>query len=51
MLIIFQVGLTDKGSVFIILGYGQIQPEIFAEFTPKKLKECKVGCGCIHDVI
>ena len=38
----FQVGLTDKGSVFMILGSGRIQPETFAEFTPKELKKCKV---------
>ena len=38
----FQVGLTDKGSVFVILGSGRIQPETFAEFTPKELKKCKV---------
>ena len=48
MLINFQVGLTDKGSVFVILGSGRIQPETFAEFTPKELKKCKVGCGCMQ---
>ena len=48
MLINFQVGLTDKGSVFVILGSGRIQPETFAKFTPKELKKCKVGCGCMQ---
>ncbi len=45
----FQVGLTDKGSVFVILGSGRIQPETFAEFTPKELKKCKVGCSCMQN--
>jgi hypothetical protein len=47
-MLMFQVGLTDKGSVFVILGSGRIQPETFAEFTPKELKKCKVRCGCIY---
>ena len=42
--LIFQVGLTEKGSVFVILGSGRIQPVTFTEFTPKELKKCKVQC-------
>ena len=31
----------------MILGSGRIQPETFAEFTPKELKKCKVGCTTV----
>ena len=43
----FQIGLTEKGTVFVILGSNRIQPECFAEFTPKELKKCKVRCDWI----
>ena len=37
-----QVGLTEKGNLFVIVGSGRIWPEAFVEFTPKELKKLKV---------
>ena len=39
-----QVGLTEKGNVFVIVGSNRIQPEAFVEFTPKELRKFKVQC-------